>query len=33
MTHEVESTFDRISPWLILLPLLVLNIAMFVAWS
>jgi len=28
-----ESTLDRIGPWLVLLPLLAANIAMFIAWS
>lgn len=27
------STLDRIGPWLVLLTLLAVNIAMFIAWS
>jgi len=27
------NTLDRIGPWLVLLPLLAVNIAMFIVWS
>lgn len=32
MSHA-ESTLDRIGPWLVLLPLLTVNIVMFFAWN
>lgn len=33
MTNDAESTTDRIGPWLVLVPLLALNVIMFIAWS